>query len=360
MQLRKHVHKKAFNGFETNDIIRIVLGCDLYSMIEFVATGSSRTFNETASELEQRHETEKKELEEKIRFMIKQASKSKKAEIEAQTIQMKFDLRAKHLEEIEELEQSGEGKLYVKEIVQDSFPTSGPPVEMAALPIVANKELEEQQRIADKKAKAKRKKDKKANKDAEREQQKEELKANSGRSQREIELEQLNSLLVKEGLQVKEVAADGHCMYRALADQIALSEPHLIVTSQLDINPSTPSEVAVARLRSATASYIRHHPDDFAPFLGMESDTTESSQFSQYCNTIDSMEKAEWGGQLELKAISTMLNRKILVYSSNAPVVCMGEEYSGSHPIRVTYHRHFYALGEHYNSTTEICTRNVF
>ena len=38
----------------------------------------------------------------------------------------------------------------------------------------------------------------------------------------------------------------------------------------------------------------------------------------------------------------------------DAPVLVMGEEYVGGAPLlQVTYHKHQYALGEHYNSTAE-------
>jgi OTU domain-containing protein 6 len=65
--------------------------------------------------------------------------------------------------------------------------------------------------------------------------------------------------------------------------------------------------------------------------------------------------RAEWGGQLELKALSNSLETCITVYeASSAPVLRMGEEYldgsSALPPIRLSYHKHYFALGEHYNA----------
>lgn len=73
---------------------------------------------------------------------------------------------------------------------------------------------------------------------------------------------------------------------------------------------------------------------------------------------MENVASAEWGGQLEIKALSECLQRPIFVYEANAPVVKMGEEFYNPHspeqPIRLTYHKHYYALGEHYNSVTQL------
>ena len=77
----------------------------------------------------------------------------------------------------------------------------------------------------------------------------------------------------------------------------------------------------------------------------------------------------EWGGQLEIRAISDILHIPVYIYDANAPVLKMGEEYlytnnTGSsnsdsssdssdiakRVINLTFHRHYYSLGEHYNS----------
>jgi OTU domain-containing protein 6 len=53
------------------------------------------------------------------------------------------------------------------------------------------------------------------------------------------------------------------------------------------------------------------------------------------------------------------------VYSATAPVLKMGEEFSepggaggGTGPLRLSYHKHYYALGEHYNSIQQSCCDN--
>jgi OTU domain-containing protein 6 len=62
-----------------------------------------------------------------------------------------------------------------------------------------------------------------------------------------------------------------------------------------------------------------------------------------------------WGGQIEIQALSEALKTPIEVYAADQDVLTMGELYGGAlgnglQPLRVTYHRHYYTLGEHYNS----------
>jgi OTU domain-containing protein 6 len=64
---------------------------------------------------------------------------------------------------------------------------------------------------------------------------------------------------------------------------------------------------------------------------------------------VESDVLAEWGGQLEITALCAALHCAILVHSAAAPVVKMGED-SAAVVINLTFHRHYYALGEHYNT----------
>lgn len=76
---------------------------------------------------------------------------------------------------------------------------------------------------------------------------------------------------------------------------------------------------------------------------------SNDSAFDEYCSKVESDQLAEWGGQIEIKALSEALHHPIYVYSSDAPVLITGEDEDGI-PLRVSFHRYYYALGEHYNS----------
>lgn len=58
---------------------------------------------------------------------------------------------------------------------------------------------------------------------------------------------------------------------------------------------------------------------------------------------------SEWGGQPELRALASELRCCIWVHSAIGAVVKMGEAFGGP-PLHVSFHRHYYSLGDHYNS----------
>eukprot|EP00850_Spirogloea_muscicola_P006415 SM000030S11424 [mRNA] locus=s30:676859:678218:+ [translate_table: standard] len=156
------------------------------------------------------------------------------------------------------------------------------------------------------------------------------------------------------GLAVKEVKPDGHCLYRAVEDQLGLE------------GGDSGSSGDYLSLRRVAAGYMREHPDDFVPFvhgeLGQEDGARDSSSaangdestemLESYCRSVEGT--AAWGGQLELGALAHALHRRITVYTADGPEVEMGEDYgkgaAARPPVRLSYHRHAYGLGEHYNS----------
>lgn len=68
---------------------------------------------------------------------------------------------------------------------------------------------------------------------------------------RHLESQKLASLLAARHLEIKQIPSDGHCMYRAIEDQ--LKDCH--------------NSCTVAALRNQTAKYMQSHLDDFLPFL---------------------------------------------------------------------------------------------
>lgn len=169
-------------------------------------------------------------------------------------------------------------------------------------------------------------------------------------SERKVEEEELQRKLQPIGFTLKEIKPDGHCLYRAVEDQLAL-------------NPDSAPQHSFMDLRSLAAAYMRAHPDDFMPFMvGENSDGAGNSveeRLESYCADVEAT--ASWGGQLELGALSHSLRKHIVVYSANLPDVEMGKEYSvegtssaDCGTLRLSYHRHAFGLGEHYNSVVPI------
>ncbi|KAI0362014.1 cysteine proteinase [Trametes cingulata] len=167
------------------------------------------------------------------------------------------------------------------------------------------------------------------------------------------EEEQIKTTCDELGLMIHEITPDGHCLFSAVADQLAL----------LNIIPS--SQATYATCRKAAADYIHSHPDDFIPFLpsdhgedaagATEAGLMNRDQFERYCATM--RDTAIWGGEPEVVALSQAYNVPIHVVQGGKPPVVVHDPANGqsgaSDPKRIvyiSYHRRLYGLGEHYNS----------
>ena len=71
-------------------------------------------------------------------------------------------------------------------------------------------------------------------------------------------------------------------------------------------------------MRAIAANYMREHRDDFAPFIE-ENEAGQAVDFEDYCYEVENT--AAWGGQLELGALATALQKHIRVYAVGMPVV---------------------------------------
>ncbi|KAH9835958.1 OTU domain-containing protein 6B [Teratosphaeria destructans] len=143
------------------------------------------------------------------------------------------------------------------------------------------------------------------------------------------ERERMLDAMKERGLHEKEIRADGHCLYSAVADQL----------DQLDIPlGSTPSPLPYRLVRRAAADYIEQHQDDFAPFL--------EEPLGDYVRKI--RETGEWGGQMELTALAKTYGRDICVLQDFGRVVRI--EGGGEGEMWLGYYKHGFGLGEHYNS----------
>jgi OTU domain-containing protein 6 len=180
--------------------------------------------------------------------------------------------------------------------------------------------------------------------------------ANAGPSRRDVELEQLQQQICSSAhahYTIAEIPADGHCLYRAVAAQLNINNTHN--TSQEDYRS----------VRGICADRLLQHADEYAPFAELD-DEDGSNNFANYCERVRS--GTEWGGHLEIRALATALQRPIHIYSVAAAAAVNGytvvepEEDQAQQlycnndnnnaerePIRLSYHVHYYALGEHYN-----------
>uniref|UniRef100_A0A7N0TSL0 OTU domain-containing protein n=2 Tax=Kalanchoe fedtschenkoi TaxID=63787 RepID=A0A7N0TSL0_KALFE len=295
---------------------------------------------ETRDEMLSRHRKEIALLQNKEIGMKKAAAKGSKAEqkakkkqVEEEISRLSNELKEKHAQEIASIGYSsanGKDDSGMENIVK----------------AIAGVSVTSQVPQA-KPSKSVKRREKRAQEEAARERRILEEKSNIV-SDGTIENQLLEKKLGPLGLTVSEIKPDGHCMYRAVEHQLALASG--------GTSPYTFQE-----MREMVAAYMRKHVSDFLPFFLLEnevedeSESTIAEKFETYCKEVEST--AVWGGQLELGALTHCLKKHIMIYSGSFPDVEMGREYkskdsisgSGS-SILLSYHRHAFGLGEHYNS----------
>ncbi|KAL1915720.1 uncharacterized protein VTP21DRAFT_6479 [Calcarisporiella thermophila] len=298
---------------------------------------------ETLEELEARHRKELKELTAHITGLKKTATKGdkkKKKEVQAEIALLEASLRDRHQKELNELQARTENQQISKTENEDSVVDTVKQLNSMNLQEDKDGTIEEQfdqQPQAVKKKKPNRqqlRKERKAAKLVEMREQAE--KEASGQvNMQEIENSAIRDLLAVMSLELKEITPDGHCLYNAISDQLKTRHA---------------TSVSYKELRQKAAEYLREHPDDFIPFLyNSNGDMYTSEDFVKYCNEIENT--ASWGGQLEILALSKAYQVPIHVVQMGSPMVKIGEEeFPDKAPLLLSYHRHAYGLGEHYNS----------
>ncbi|XP_020211892.1 deubiquitinase OTUD6B isoform X2 [Cajanus cajan] len=308
---------------------------------EEVISDKTSERQETLDEILSRHRKEISQLQKKEVEMKKAAArgskaeqKSKKKQVEEEVSQLSAKLKEKQAKELAALGYSsgnGNEKSNLDTLVKA----------IAGVSVTSQPEHT-------KVSKAKQRRDKRAQQEAEREQR---IQAEQSDivSNRMIENEKLEKKLKPLGLTVCEIKPDGHCLYRAVEDQLALLSGGR--------SPYTYQE-----LREMVAAYMRKNTSDFLPFFLSEnliedddSDESLAQKFENYCKDVEST--ATWGGQLELGALTHCLKKHIMIFSGSFPDVEMGKEYKSDGgtglsnlSIMLSYHKHAFGLGEHYNS----------
>lgn len=139
----------------------------------------------------------------------------------------------------------------------------------------------------------------------------------------------------------KAVAANGHCMFSAVADQLHTLGMSLEPGSTLGAQPELRRD-DYKTVRNAAAMYISRNPGDFEPFL--------EEPLDSYVSKI--RDTAEWGGQLELLALAKTYNITINVLQSEGRTekISCTQSTKDEPQAWLAYYRHGFGLGEHYNS----------
>lgn len=257
---------------------------------------------------------------------VNKNDKKKRKEVMAQIEELQEQLKKQQLKEIQDCEEHDATEaIGVNE--EQKVETNGDEIEFSGLKY-------RETRIS----KAQKKKEKKLQKDKERQHRIETEDVSHLKQSKVRENELIKDKIKELRLKIFDIPSDGNCLYSAVQHQLEL---HEISTT-------------VKELRTKTSEFIRHHKDQFLPFLIDEESGNMMSeqQIEQYCNEIEST--AAWGGNLELQSLAQVLERKIEVIQSDGPILTFGEQFDDRSKITLSYHRHAFSLGEHYNSLIPI------
>lgn len=149
---------------------------------------------------------------------------------------------------------------------------------------------------------------------------------------RELERAAMATQIARHNLKLHEIRADGHCLYAAVADQLGTRE--VGVTPRIEAGEGM---VGYKKVRHVAAGYIEKHAGDFEGFM--------EEPLQEHVRKV--RETGEWGGHLELEALSKAYGVQICVLHSDGRVDRVGE---GKEEVWLGYFKHSHGLGEHYNS----------
>lgn len=299
-------------------------------------------------ELNAKHKKEIKEFDKNKRIALKKvkssAGKGKKGKEKMEEAEKEWDSKLQTLQEKHQKEQSAIETTAITITEASEQPNTTAESTTTASPNDKTKNLESTKLSAKEKALAKRlrKKQNALLKEKEREEQIANEIANAP-NPREIEIDAMKELYLNpHQLQIEEIPADGNCLYRAIAKQLEYLN-----------SDGGSSNHDYDTMRSLCADQLVKSRDEYEPFADL--DDSNVSSYDEYIEKVRA--SSEWGGHLELRALSSALDKTIVVYSADgAPLYIRNgdgdddkkDDENGT--IRLSFHRRYYALGEHYNS----------
>ncbi|XP_071724128.1 OVARIAN TUMOR DOMAIN-containing deubiquitinating enzyme 7-like [Rutidosis leptorrhynchoides] len=135
-----------------------------------------------------------------------------------------------------------------------------------------------------------------------------------------VDMTQFRAQLDVFGLKIVQVAADGNCFFRALADQLEGNEEEH------------------GKYRNMVVQYIVKNREMFEPFI------EDEVPFDDYCNNME--KDGTWAGHMELQAASLVTSCNICIHRHLSPRWYIRNfDQRGARMIHLSYHDE-----EHYNS----------
>lgn len=267
--------------------------------------------------LAHKHRNEKRDLQATIQSLkktITKGDKKKKKDVQDQIAKLEADLKQRHDAEIKDLDKNVPAETIDNEVVEE----------------IKDLEISNSSKLT----KAQKRRNKKDSANQERNARIAEQELINQHGPRKAESDKIKEQLVKKGLIVFDIPSDGDCLYNAVIHGLKKF-------SQF---------ITLPELRQKVADYLRKHKEQYQPFLTDPTSGEElnDSQYASYCDKVEKTK--QWGGQIELEAITHVAKKAIVVIQGSGPELHMGDEYAKEGIVTLTYHRLLYELGEHYNS----------
>jgi OTU domain-containing protein 6 len=308
---------------------------------------------EVMEELQQRHRKEAKDLQSKVTQKKKGATKKTRKGVNDECDNLEREMKARHQEEVQAMTAPIDGQddsdKDQDELADDTTKDADELAEHTEGLAIASSTPPPPPSTSTQEAAAAPKKQNRAKaRLARRAAEQEAMIASATEEAQDIpnlkarEREAMLAQFATRKLAEKEIRADGHCLYSAIADQLQQLE------IPLGAAPSSTPDVAATLepykiVRQAAAEYIEAHPNDFTPFL--------EEPLDYYIYKIKNT--GEWGGQLELMALAKKYNVAISVLQGDGRVEEINPDKSDADTDKqlwLAYYRHGFGLGEHYNS----------
>mmetsp|Transcript_4256 Transcript_4256/g.12817 ORF Transcript_4256/g.12817 Transcript_4256/m.12817 type:complete len:292 (-) Transcript_4256:2018-2893(-) len=276
--------------------------------------------DETPEEVQARHKLETKEMNKRAERLISSVSKKDKAgrqRINEEISMLRQELRQKQADELKELgieskvESDSLGTNKAEDVVL-SVATGGP--------VYKEKKLSKQQQRRKQKQQAER----------EKEFQRALQRASAGPTERDSELKALREVLSSQMLGIHEIIPDGDCLFSAVAHQLKLLKV---------------ADESADSLRRKTADNLLENMSTYIYFI--EDVNGDEQKYQEYCQKM--RDTHAWGGEVEIRVMATIFKVRIVVYAVGLPLTTHGEE-NTSPTLRLSFHRKYFGLGEHYNS----------
>ncbi|KAK0719539.1 hypothetical protein B0H67DRAFT_484629 [Lasiosphaeris hirsuta] len=307
---------------------------------------------DTAEQMQARHRKEQKELQSRVTNKKKNATKKTRKGVNEECAQLERELKTRHEEELQKFTAGGEPQSKPK--VSDDTPVPPPPQDepgdttpdaatstltsKLAETTISSSPTDDQSQSGGKKRN--RQKERLARRAAEQEAAAAaaETEAAGMIDHRGIEKAHMLKEFKAHSLREKDIEPDGHCLFSAVADQLAANGiPVVAAAGEGEAKVTMPYKV----VRRTAAEYMQQHEDDFAGFL--------EEPLKTYVAKI--RDTAEWGGQLELNALANAYGVEIrVVQDRRTEVVAPQGADAERKTLWLAYYRHGYGLGEHYNS----------